>query len=77
MEKFYDNIDITKLIRLGQDYNYPTRIMALGLQMHMACRGIKCYNTHPGHTLPSNVIIAGCTQSTTSAKILEDVNHCA
>eukprot|EP00973_Karenia_brevis_P016997 2332227-Karenia_brevis.AAC.1 len=36
----------------------------------MACRSIRCYQFHPGVTLPANGIIAGCTQSTTFAKIL-------
>ena len=70
MEKFYDNIDITQLMLLGLQYGYPRRIMALGLQMHMACRGLKCYNANPGYTMPTNGIIAGCTQSTTFAKVL-------
>eukprot|EP00973_Karenia_brevis_P069511 9664542-Karenia_brevis.AAC.1 len=36
----------------------------------MACRSIRCYQLHPGVTNPTNGIIAGCTQSTTFAKIL-------
>eukprot|EP00973_Karenia_brevis_P011148 1508950-Karenia_brevis.AAC.1 len=36
----------------------------------MACRSIRCYQFHPGVTTPTNGIIAGCTQSTTFAKIL-------
>lgn len=70
MEKFYDNISITKLMMLGLQHGYPRRLMSLGLQMHMACRGLKCYNTHPSHTMPTNGIMAGCAQSTTFAKVL-------
>eukprot|EP00973_Karenia_brevis_P061155 8505154-Karenia_brevis.AAC.1 len=36
----------------------------------MACRSISCYQFNPGVTTPTNGIIAGCTQSTTLAKIL-------
>ena len=70
MEKFYDNVDITQLMLLGIQYGYPRRLMSFGLQMHMACRGLKCYNAHPGHAMPTDGIIAGCTQSTTFAKVL-------
>ena len=70
MEKLYDNIDISKLVTLGLQYGYPRRLMSLGLHMHTACRGLKSYNSHPGHTMPTNGIIAGCTQSTSFAKVL-------
>ena len=70
MEKFYDNVDVHKLITLATKHEYPTILLTLGLQMHMGIRGLKCYNMHPGFKQPSNGIIAGCTQSTTFAKIL-------
>ena len=64
MEKFYDNVDIAMLVDKAIELEYPIRIFALGIQMHMAPRGVKCYNTHPGSDIPRNGIIAGCTQST-------------
>eukprot|EP00973_Karenia_brevis_P069316 9637407-Karenia_brevis.AAC.1 len=70
MEKLYDNISIPTLIKEATRLGYPPLILKLGLQMHMACRSIKCYQFHPGVTAPTNGIIAGCTQSTTFAKIL-------
>eukprot|EP00973_Karenia_brevis_P052372 7277835-Karenia_brevis.AAC.1 len=36
----------------------------------MACRSIRCDQFHPGVTTSTNGIIAGCTQSTTCAKVL-------
>ena len=69
MAKFYDNIDICILVKEAIGCGYPAVMLALGMQMHMALRGLKAYNTHPGYTVPSNGIIAGCTQSTYYAKV--------
>ena len=69
-EKFYDNIDILQLINKSQEVGYHIAILILGLQMHMSPRGLKCYNHCPGLVLPRNGIIAGCSQSTTFARIL-------
>eukprot|EP00973_Karenia_brevis_P057926 8063765-Karenia_brevis.AAC.1 len=69
MEKFYDNISIPTLIREANRLGYPPLVPKLGLQMHMACRSIRCYQFHPGVTT-TNGITAGCTQSTTLANIL-------
>ena len=44
-------------------------LMALGLQMHMAARSIRCYQSYPGETLPENGIIAGCAQTTGFIKV--------
>eukprot|EP00973_Karenia_brevis_P071995 10003033-Karenia_brevis.AAC.1 len=68
MEKFYDNISIPTLITEATRLGYPPLVLKLGLQMHMACRSIRCYQFRPGVTTPTNGIIAGCTQSTTFAK---------
>ena len=70
MEKFYDNVDVHKIIELGLKHRYPTRLLGLGLMMHMGIRGLKCFNIIPGSKLPSNGRIAWCIQSTTFAKIL-------
>eukprot|EP00973_Karenia_brevis_P049028 6799867-Karenia_brevis.AAC.1 len=70
MEKSYDKIFISNLIQKATRLDYPPLVLKLGLQMHMACRSIRCYQCHPGVTTPTNGIIAGCTQSTTFAKIL-------
>ena len=65
MEKFDDNIDIGDLIAEAAKLQYPIILMSLGLQMHMAPRGLRCYGFCPGQVLAGNGIIAGCTQSTT------------
>eukprot|EP00973_Karenia_brevis_P005820 792397-Karenia_brevis.AAC.1 len=70
MENLYDNTSIPALVREANRLDYPSLVLKLGLQMHMACRSIRCYQFHPGVTTPANGIIAGCTQSTTFAKIL-------
>ena len=52
------------------EVEYPMDILILGLQLHMSPRGLKCYDHCPGVVLPRNGIIAGCSQSTTFARIL-------
>ena len=52
MEKFYDNIDVIKLAYRATECGYPGKILALGLQMHMAVRGLKCDNQFPGDITP-------------------------
>ena len=69
MEKFYDNIDIGVLINEARRLEYPPTLLGMGLQMHMALRGIRCYSIFPGETIPTNGVSAGCSQSTTFAKI--------
>eukprot|EP00973_Karenia_brevis_P054833 7623246-Karenia_brevis.AAC.1 len=68
MEKSYDNISIPMVIREATRPVYPALVLKLGVQMHMACRSIRRYQFHPGVTVPTTGIIAGCTQSTTFAK---------
>ena len=41
--------------------------------MHMAPRGLRCYQHCPGQIQPNHGIIAGCTQSTTFAKVYLNV----
>eukprot|EP00973_Karenia_brevis_P008100 1097654-Karenia_brevis.AAC.1 len=48
MEKLYDNISIPILITEASRLGYPPLVLELGLQMHMACRSIRCYQLHPG-----------------------------
>eukprot|EP00973_Karenia_brevis_P013574 1843330-Karenia_brevis.AAC.1 len=48
MEKLYDNISTPALIREATRLGYPALVLKLGLQMHMACRSIRCYQFHPG-----------------------------
>ena len=69
-EKFYDNIDVVQLIDKTEALEYPLCMLVLGLQVHMSPRGLKCYNHCPRLVLPRNGIIAGCSQSTTFARIL-------
>ena len=69
MEKFYDNIDIGILIQEAIALEYSITLLSLGLQMHMAPRGLRCYGFCPGQVAAGNGIIAGCTQSTTYTKI--------
>ena len=71
MEKFYDNICIERLVREAERLRYPMLVFKLGLMMHMARRWLRTYNYVPGcFVLPRNGIIAGCSQSTTFARIL-------
>eukprot|EP00973_Karenia_brevis_P024804 3418420-Karenia_brevis.AAC.1 len=70
MEKFYDNISIPALIKEATRLGYPAWVLKLVLQMHMARRSIRCCQFHLVVTVSHNGIIAGCTQSTTVAKIL-------
>ena len=69
MEKFYDNIDIGFLIQEAIALEYDITLLNLGLQMHIAPRGLRCYGFCPGQAAAGNGIIAGCTQSTTYTKI--------
>lgn len=69
MEKFYDNINITKLIRKAQEMGYPVVALALGLSMHMAPRVVKAFEHYVMCDVPLNGIIAGCTQSTFFARL--------
>ena len=70
MEKFYDNIKLHKLTPEIRLCFYPIRIGFLGLLMHMAPRVLRGYNHHVICRLPTNAIIAGCTQSKYFAKVL-------
>ena len=58
MEKFYDNVDLARLMAKAEATEYPPILMALGMQMHMAQRELKCYSSFPGKCLPRNGIIA-------------------
>ena len=70
-EKFYDNIQIGKLIPEVRATGYPLRIATLGLMMHMAPRILRGYGHHVlCAALPDNSIIAGCTQSTYLTKVM-------
>ena len=68
MEKFYDNIDIVKLVRFATRLSYPVRLKALGLIMHMAPRLIRAGESYAYARLPTNGIIAGCSQSNAFAR---------
>ena len=73
MAKYYDNIDILKPIELADHREYAPLILNQGLQMHMAPRGLRCYRHCPSQVQPNHGIIAGCTQSTTFAKVYLEV----
>ena len=68
MEKFYDSLDICKLIDRANYLGYPSKLIAMGMVMHMA-RVIRAYEHHMEVGLPSNGIIAGCIQSNHFARI--------
>ena len=70
LEKFYDNISIPILLERCAELEYPLVIYALGILMHMAPRIIKAHDCYMMVGIPFNGIIAGCTQSTTFAKVL-------
>ena len=41
MEKFYDSLDICKLIDRANYLGYPSKLIAMGMTMHMAPRVIR------------------------------------
>jgi hypothetical protein len=45
MEKFYGNISIPKLVHRARELGYPILVLALGIQMHLAPRALKAYNS--------------------------------
>ena len=69
MEKFYDSLDIGRLVDKAREMGYPTLIFGLGILMHMSPRVIKAYDHYGLPIMPSNGIIAGCTQSTFWARL--------
>ena len=69
-EKLYDPINISKLIKLAFDIEYPIKTLALGLTMHMAVRVLKGHGTYLECPLPSNRIIARDLQSNFLARVL-------
>ena len=46
LEKFYDNIDILRLIDRACEMEYPIIALALGVQMHMGPRVLKAYGAY-------------------------------
>jgi len=70
MEKFYDNIQMNKLIAKAIEVEYPLTVFCLGLQMHMAPRALKTYDCNAYAQIPCNGIIAGCVQSNYLARVL-------
>eukprot|EP00973_Karenia_brevis_P042003 5814885-Karenia_brevis.AAC.1 len=48
MQRFYDNISFPKLIQEATRLGYPPLVFKTGLQIHMVCRSIRCYQFHPG-----------------------------
>ena len=54
----------------SNELGYPTKLAALGLTMHTAPRMLKAYEHYLPVGIPSNGIIAGCTQSNHFARIL-------
>ena len=52
MEKFYDNVDLARLMAHAEATGYPPILMASGMQMHMAQRELKCYSSFQGKCLP-------------------------
>ena len=68
-EKFYDTLNIAKLIEKCRAVQYPVKLAALGVLMHSAPRIIRAYDHHINVGIPHNGIIAGCTQSNHFARI--------
>ena len=63
MEKFYDNINIPKLLQQALVMNFPKRTLYLSITIHLAPRVLAAQGgvSRPVH--PYNSIIAGCTFS--------------
>ncbi len=51
------------------ELDYPIRMLALGMIMHMAPRVVTCHGSYQVVGLPANGIIAGCTQSNQFARV--------
>ena len=59
MDKFYDSINVIKLISKGIELGYPVVALALGMVMHMAMRVLKVEDSFMECEIPANGIIAG------------------
>ena len=69
VEKFYDNINISKLLRCLTDNDMPWRAPVLALQMHLAPRILATQNWVSTPIAIFNSIIAGCKLSNVFAKV--------
>ena len=68
LEKFYDSIDVVKLIELSVNCGFSLHVAAMDLQVHMGLRILSwagCYS-HP--LAVSNSILAGSKFSNTYAR---------
>jgi len=67
--KFYDSIDPGKMAGFAGTVGYPLMQLYLGLLMHQAARFILDNGQASDFLVPGASILAGCTQSTSWAKV--------
>jgi hypothetical protein len=70
LEKFYDSIDISKLIHHALACDFPLAPMSLLLQVHLSTRIIRVNTWVSEPLLPFTSIIAGCRSSGHLARVL-------
>ena len=70
IDKLHDSISFHKLLSAAIELDYPTHMLYLGIQMHMAPRIIKARDAYASALIADNGIIAGCTQSNIFARTL-------
>ena len=60
IQKFYDNVNISKLIKAAFEMDLPLRAMGIALQMHLAPRILSVNKWASRIIQVSNSLIAGC-----------------
>ena len=67
-EKFYDSLDLARLIESAQSLGYPALPLALAMQLHMGPRFIKGSTCFALGVDPANGIVAGDNQANDLAR---------
>ena len=70
MAKFYDSIDLSRLLLWAERMDYPVELLILGMQLHVAPRCINVLGTTLPGVDPSNGIVAGCGQANAWARVV-------
>jgi hypothetical protein len=63
IEKFYDSVDLSVVVRVGYNVQYPLLQLALGILMHQAPRRIITEAGVSDLLWPKRSLIAGCSQA--------------
>ena len=70
MDKFYDHVDLTRLIGKARELGYPLVCLALGMLVHTAERVVKVVGAFGDPLLPDGGVVAGCTQANGYARVV-------